>query len=264
MKNKQTCSTCPHQLKCWAVKTNTGKPVSTQNIIINILICRLQLDINRNIAATNLIQIFRPGMIRLLSHVKQSGNTPGMSMDQLLTDMQSTMIEYLLYDYKIGDRGRATPYLFDPHQGFLTKWVKWIVGKNRRFYSHHEFHSGSSNSDGDTDEEYQDAESGGKSNSWMSILEGGSHCNDADNETTSMIQEVSDIIEDGVTLNSNEYRVIKFCMQHANESNSTRHIDGLHISLAKLMHVSRPRITRLYKRARDKLRKRYSNIYEDI
>src|SRR5271165_4162017 len=89
---KQTCPTCPNLQKCWATHTNAGKPVSTQNVLINILICRLQLNIDRNKAAENLLQLLRPGMVRLLSHVKQSGSAYGMDMDQLLQDMRSTTI----------------------------------------------------------------------------------------------------------------------------------------------------------------------------
>src|SRR3990167_7088299 len=138
IKSKQTCTTCSSQLKCWSLTTNKGNPISTQNIIINILICRLQLNIDRNNATVNLLKIFRPGMISLISHARQIGSCASMDTDQLLLDMQSTAIEYLMCDYKIGDRGRATPYLFDPHQGFLTKWIKWVTSKNRRFYSRHE------------------------------------------------------------------------------------------------------------------------------
>lgn len=266
-KSKQTCTTCPHQAKCWPLTTNTGKPVSTQNVVINILICRLQLGIDRDRAAANLLQLLRPGMIRLISHVRQQGNIPGIEPEQLLTDMQSTTIEYLLYDYKIGDRGRATPYLFDPHQGFLTKWVKWIVGKNRRFYSHHELlsPSDSGDPDGSVESEYASSSSGG-ADGWDSIMEGSSAKYNPyyqDDGTSEMSRAISDIIEDGVTLNSNEYRVIKYCMVNANESNSTRHIDGLHIKLSRLMKVSRPRITRLYKRAKDKIRKRYTLIHTE-
>jgi hypothetical protein len=221
----------------------------------------MQLGIDRDKSAANLLQIFRPGMIRLVSHVRQQGHAPGMSMDQLLLDMQSTAIEYLLYDYKIGDRGRATPYLFDPHQGYLTKWVKWMVGKHRRFYSHHELYSPyDAPTDENDNQQYDQQDMGGSS--WDSIMEGSSSAywseRDSDKDTTNdMILKVSTIIEDGITLNSNEYRVIKFCMANGNESNATRHIDGLHIYLARLMGVSRPRITRLYKRAKDKIRKRY-------
>jgi hypothetical protein len=266
---KQTCTKCPHQAKCWATNTNTGKPVSTQNVLINILICRLQLGIQRDKAAANLIQLFRPGMIRLISHVRQQGNTPGIEADQLLADMQSYTIECLSHDYKIGDRGRATPYLFDPHQGFLTKWVKWVVGKNRRFYSHHELFSPTdeADDDGHTSEpehaQYSAANRLGGT-SWDAIMEGGDSMrydpyHEAE-ETNEMSKILNGIIEDGVTLNSNEFRVIKYCMTNANESNSTRHIDGLHIQLSRLMRVSRPRITRLYKRAKDKIRKRYVSI----
>jgi hypothetical protein len=269
-KPKQTCSHCPHVAKCFAVTTNTGKPVSTQNVLINILICRLQLGIDQNRAAANLLQLLRPGMIRLISHAKQSGNTPGIDMEQLLTEMQSVTIEYLLYDYKIGDRGRATPYLFDPHQGFLTKWIKWIIGKNRRFYSHHELYSPIHDSSEDEYYEPQHEQYSTQCNAndtgWGAIFQGGDsirydpYVEDEDNESE-MSQRITDIINDGITLNSNEYRVITFCMSNANESNNTRHIDGLHIYLAKLMGVSRPRITRLYKRSKDKLKRRYDQLY---
>lgn len=264
---KQTCPTCPHLQKCWSLATNAGKPVSTQNVLINILVCRLQLGIDRNKAAENLLQLFRPGMVRLLSHAKQQGDTYGMDMDQFLQDMRSTAIEYLLYDYKIGDRGRATPYLFDPHQGFLTKWVKWVTGKNRRFYIHHELVDPSDTYHPDEDSSYGEHNNlsgvvSGAGASWDSIMEGSdSHKYDphvSEDNTSDMVREVTEIIDDGVTLNSNEYRVIKFCMTNGNEANSTRHIDGLHIYLAKLMGVSRPRITRLYKRAKDKIKKKYA------
>lgn len=268
-KPKQMCSTCPNQVKCWSTHTNKGNPISTQNVLINVLICRLQLGIKRDQAAANLIKLYRPGMIRLLTHAKQSGNIVGTDMDQLLQDMQSTMIEYLLYDYKIGDRGRATPYLFDPHQGFLTKWVKWVIGKNRRFYVHHELYSpldehGGTNEDG-SEQSYhaeQISTQGGTNSSWSAILEGSGSMTynpyAQEDSASNLGRQVNNIIDDGVTLNSNEYRVMKFCMSNANEANNTRHIDGLHICLGKLMSVSRPRITRLYKRAKDKIKKQHA------
>lgn len=263
--SQQSCHICPQQSKCWPLMTNKGNPISAQNVIINILICRLQLGIDRNRAAANLLQIFRPGMIKLISYARQSGSANGMDIDQLLYDMQSTAIEYLMNDYKIGDRGRATPYLFDPHQGFLTKWIKWVTSKNRRFYAHHELYNPDH---GDREEsEYADyaTEQASGQDGWTAIIEGSSNNyhdpyaneNQAFNDLS---EAVNDIIEDGYTLNSNEYRVIKFCLHNGNEINNTRHIDGLHIYLAKLMGVSRPRITRLYKRAKDKLRKRYCQL----
>lgn len=271
-KAKQNCSSCPNQTKCWAQHTNSGNPISTQNVLINVLICRLQLGINRDQAAAHLIKLYRPGMIRLLTHAKQTGSISGSDMDQLLQDMQSTMIEYLLYDYKIGDRGRATPYLFDPHQGFLTKWIKWVVGKNRRFYAHHELYSPldehGSNEDGSEVSYHaeQIATQGGTNSSWSAILEGtGSMVYNPyaqEDAISELGRRVTTIIDDGVTLNSNEFRVMRFCLANSNEANNTRHIDGLHIYLSKLMGVSRPRITRLYKRAKDKIKRQYAVLEE--
>lgn len=258
----QTCTTCAHIEKCWATHTNAGNPISTQNVIINILVCRLQLGIDRDAAAKNLINIFKPGMIKLLQYARQHNNI-NMDMDMLLTDMQSYAIQYLLCDYKIGDRGRATPYLFDPHQGFLTKWVMWVTGKQKKFYYHHELHAPSSGTDeeGVMTGEYEDSDT--HSNvSWDDIYRA-SHQSLKQNEESSIMEDVMPIIEDGITLNSNEYRVIKYCLANGNEANASRHIDGLHISMAKLMGVSRPRITRLYKRAREKLLHAYKeNINE--
>lgn len=261
----QSCTTCPNQQKCNALLTNTGKPISTANIVINNLVCRLQLGIERDKAAANLIQIFKPGMLRLLVHVKQTGEMHGTDMEHLLADMQSTCIEYLLFDYKIGDRGRATPYLFDPHQGFLVKWVKWITGKNRKFYSHHELYNPIRNTSGDDEDDgYNIQASAGDGASWDSILEGSDSLkynqNLPDDPASGLSQEITDIIDDGMTLNSNEFRVTKYCMLNANESNETRFIDGLHIALGKIMCVSRPRITRLYARALEKIRRRHAEI----
>ena len=73
------------------------------------------------------------------------------------------------------------------------------------------------------------------------------------NERHSLVDEVGEIIENGLTLNANEYRALRFCMNNANDSNDIRMIDGLHIHLARMMGVSRPRVTRLYKRGKDKL-----------
>ena len=61
------------------------------------------------------------------------------------------------------------------------------------------------------------------------------------------------IIDNGYTLNANEFRVISFCLAHANESNKTRLIDGTHTYLSRIMGVSRPRITKLYAVAKKKL-----------
>lgn len=266
---KQTCTKCPNLVKCWALRTYSNKPISTQNILINVLICRLQLGIDRDKAAANLIRLYRPGMIRLLNHAKQQGGIVENEASTLLSDIQATMIDYLSNDYKIGDRGRATPYLFNPQSGFLTKWVKWIVGRNRRFYSHHELYSPIESDDeldynSDEPIRSQYATQSQNTNSWSAILEGGDIMRfdpfEEMDDMSLIIKQILDIVEDGVTLNNNEYRVFKFCLSNGNEQNVARHIDGLHISLSNLMQVSRPRITRLYACAKTKILAKYQEL----
>jgi hypothetical protein len=229
--------------------------------MINIMVCRLQLDISRNATTKNLLQILKPGMIRLLSYAREQGGQ-FIDHDQLLADMQSKTIEYLMNDYKIGDRGRATPYLFDPKQGFLTKWIKWVTGKQRRFYAHHELFA--PRDEGSDQDDHMDNQAEQYDGGWDSIFNRSNDMRDkADQQVRNELVDIAlPIIDDGFTLNGNEYRVIKFCMANGNESNASRHIDGLHIVLARIMGVSRPRITRLYKRAREKLIRRYTELKE--
>lgn len=266
-KPTQNCLTCKNIQKCWASTTASGNPISANNVVINKLICSLQIGRDRDQATKNLLEIFKPGMINLISYAKQTGMANGMDVDQLLSDMQSMAIEYLIRDYKIGDRGRATPYLFDPQQGFLTKWIKWITSKNRKYQSRNELYSPIESTNEDTySEADQMADTMSGDEGWGSLMEGGGQYNpyaDEDEEAKEMLRIVNDIIEDGHTLNSNEYRVLKYCMHNANESNTSRNIDGLHIYLGNLIGVSRPRVTRLYSRARTKLINRYRQIISE-
>lgn len=267
-KHRQDCVRCPHQLKCWSLATNNGKKLSSRNVLINILVCRLQLGINKDDAARMLIELYKPGMMRLLYNAKAMYKDRVVDINEAFNDISSAAIELMQHDYRIGDRGRLTPYLFDPHQGFLTKWVKWYFNKCKKFYSQHELHptSGSTNSGDDNVDGIDELErSDGGDYGMSSLIDQSRDYGDEENnaKVSEMLETVVAIIEDGVTLNSNEYRVLKFCMQNANELNNTRYIDGLHIYLSKLMGVSRPRCTRLYKRAKQKVMLRYACIVKN-
>lgn len=262
LKPEQNCSQCMNLYKCWPATTNSGKTVSTQNILINILVCRLQKGININATTSNLLKILRPGIISLITHARQSGSLHGMDMEQIIADIQSTAIEYLIRDYKIGDRGRATPYLFNPQNGFLTKHIKWLANKSTKFYANHELH-GDFGSDQQENNDYDMAHNPSDNmTSWdtTSVSDIFSPYVQEDETNPELLGEISSIIEDGMTLTCNEYRVIRFCSANCNESTNIRHIDGLHIRMSKIMGVSRPRITRLYKRAKEKITAKYMEI----
>lgn len=265
MSIKQDCTRCPHQMKCWGTHTNTGKPVSARNVLINILVCRLQLGVDKEKAAAGLITMYRPGMMRLISNARSAYHDNTIDTEQVFMEMSSAAIELMQHDYRVGDRGRLTPYLFDLQQGFITKWVKWFFNRHRRFYAQHELYAPTGGDDSefdDSDDSMDNLDTSSTTDGWSTIIDGQRDWDDEEHaeKIREMVFTIKEIMEDGVTLNSNEYRAMKFCLYNGNESNASRHIDGLHIYLAKLMGVSRPRITRLYKRAKQKLVARYAEV----
>lgn len=255
--HKQDCTRCPYQGKCWNLITSSGRPLSARNVVINMLVCRLQLGIKKDEAAKLLIDMYRPGMLRLIHNARTTYADNTIDINQAFYDISSAAVELMQHDYRLGDRGRLTPYLFDIRQGFLTKWVKWYFSRNRKFYAQHELYAQSASNGGDENEDLtlDDVayESSSSDSAFSTLLERQGGAEPEDQAAKELVADIINIIEDGITLNSNEYRVMKFCLSNGNEMNASRHIDGLHIYLADIMDVSRPRCTRLYKRARQKV-----------
>jgi hypothetical protein len=259
---EQNCSTCRHALaKCHM------KGVSDRNVAINILVCRIQLNIQRETSTKNLLELLRPGMINIISSMRRSMMVD-IDFDQMLMDMQSNAIELIMHKYSIGEPNPITPFLFSKESGHLVKWARWYVSKIQRWNYRHELYD-ELPIDNDTDHasygmtsdmQFSSEQTGGvvralrQTEAWVEPEHDGAN---------RLVDTVSKIIEDGVTLNFNEYRVMKFCTQNCTESNDTRLIDGLHLHLAAIMGVSRPRITRLYKRSKDKLIAAYAIISKD-
>lgn len=255
----QNCSECAHLVKCRWRRTPAGNPLSDRNDTINLLVCRIKLGINRDQSTTSLLQLFKPGMVNLVSYAKKRTNSARINFDDMVMEMQSFTIESILNKYRIGELNPITNFLFDLKSGYLTKWAKWYVTRATRFDIRHQLMGASPYGEGDDsaddylDNIYDGAEVS-HSTSPVRELVDESYVEAYENEDTrTMAQEVMEIIDDGVTLNANEHRVLKFCLQNANEGNEVRMVDGLHILMARSMGVSRPRITRLYKRGRDKL-----------
>jgi hypothetical protein len=202
-------------------------------------------------------------MVNLVSGAKKRSGSARVDFDDMLMEMQSFTIESIIKKYRIGELNPITNFLFDQKSGYLTKWAKWYVTKAMRFDIRHQLMGASPYGDDNGTDDYLDAMyDGGDDDGTPRHTVTGALRESVDEsyveayaseDTRTMAQEVMDIIDDGVTLNANEYRVLKFCLQNANEGNEIRMVDGLHIHMARAMGVSRPRVTRLYKRGRDKL-----------
>lgn len=241
---QQHCESCLYVKKCYAEKAGS------RNIVINILACRIRLNINRNESTKLLLEMIRPSLIKLANNAISRVGNGYVVMEDLIMDLESRVIESLIDEddgYRIGESAYLTEYLFgkNPKTGWARKWVLWNFQKQKRFYSRHSLSSSKSKIEKDQATSDLDRNS-------IDDFEIVTKFED-DFLDKNVIDVVKDIINDGITLNANEFRVIAFCMSHANESNKARLIDGTHTYLSKIMGVSRPRITRLYAVARRKL-----------
>jgi len=243
-KLNQNCNTCRHVEKCYSERT------SARNVVINILACRIRMGIDSNESARTLLSMIRPKLINLVNNALARVGGGYVNTTDLLMDLESRVIEALLDDehgYRIGETAYLTEYLFgtNPRTGWVRKWVLWGFSKQQKFNKKHIL--AGINPVSDTNEEISENDRNA-----IAINEN-ENSYEPDDSNKDAIQSLMKIIDDGHTLNANEYRVIYFCLVNANESNKTRLIDGTHTYLSNIMGVSRPRITRLYSVARKKL-----------
>lgn len=242
-KREQKCGSCKYATKCYSERT------SPRNVVINILACRIRMRITDNQAAKLLLEMVRPSLVNLVNNARARVGSGYIDTDYMIRDLESRIIECLIdkNGYKIGEPAYLTEYLFGnrPSTGWVKKWILWHFSKHQRFFKRHVLFG--DNPQSDSEEEMSD----GDRNAVSLVEEYNTYVPDQDNRD--IIKALTDIVDDGITLNANEYRVISFCLAHANESNKSRLIDGTHTYLSTAMGVSRPRITRLFAVARKKL-----------
>jgi hypothetical protein len=207
------------------------------------------MEIKSNESAKLLLEMIRPNLIKLVHNAKTRVGSGYIDTDNLIADLETRVIECLLSEngYRIGEAAYLTEYLFgtNPRTGWVKKWILWNFSGHQRFYKKHTLYGDNPKSDTDEDISEQDRVAIAFDEYNKSEI--------PDQSDASVIVAVMNIINDGITLNSNEYRVIAFCLAHANESNKSRLIDGTHTYLSTIMGVSRPRITRLFSVAKKKI-----------
>ena len=259
----QDCSRCKHVGRCRARKTFYGKVQSDRNDTINILVCRLKLGIDINNTTKALMAVFKPGVLSLISSTKKKVEDGTIDYKDMIAEMHAYVIECILSKYSLGELNPVTNFLFGQKTGYLPKWCVWYIN---RFFKWNEKHVQSYDTDkNEEDDTYHEEDS----EQHYTKLTDKAHVDDQtidfeDPYTSSVVDDAMKIVEDGITLNMHEYRVMKFALQNANDGNDVRMIDGIHIHQAHMMGVSRPRATRLFKRAREKLRFVYLGQLEEV
>lgn len=218
---KQECSRCPHINKCWKTSVN--------NIIINLLVCRIQNKIERQKSTVVLLQMIRPQLQKMARSMKDDYVGSSLQLDELVREMESTVVEHILTHYVIGEIAYFTYYLFGYPNGIMRKWVAWRLAKSKKFFNTHYL----------TEDPYQDPDTA----SYDPYAE----------TQDDRIATASAMVDDCTTLRTNEYRIMKFCLMNAHDDRQTRMVDGLHLYMARVMEISRTRVTQHFRNAKQRI-----------
>lgn len=258
---QQNCSVCPQIKRCWV------SPPSDRLRIINLLVCRLKLDIERDRTAKLLLSLLRPKVIQIAEFLHQALNADSIESDMaaLITETESALIEFLMHNYVMGERGYPLHYLFGPN-GAMHGW-KLNYTNDARKYARTHFMLGSvaENSDANSAALNTDLETK-ILNLNITATHGMIHslpfnyASAPDEDVVDIENAVTDamrIINDGVTLPLPEYRVMAFCLKNANPSSAAKSpMYGLHTHLSSVTKLHRTRVTYLFGSAAKRLTER--------
>lgn len=218
---KQDCGSCRNQPNCYM------KGIKEEHVITNLLVCRLKRDIDVDRSTKLFLQMVRP---KLRVFARQAIRDTNLDFDVALADMESHTIDYIRRYYVMGEIAYPLHYLFGHPQGVMRHFTNNYARKSKRYEETHVLDDASM-----TWEEQSDA----------NAMRMEAEDEDDTAETTSDVtRRARDIIEDGLTLTSQEYRVMKFCMMNATDAK--RPLNGLHVYLSRTMGIPRAKATKVY------------------
>jgi hypothetical protein len=229
---KQNCATCPYRSKCWASEVER-KP-RTEALALNLLVCRMKEGLKVDRTAKLILKMLRPKSISISNWIKE--RVPEVDHEHLLMEVESATIEGLLYHYKIHKAAYPLHYLYNKKIGYMSGWAKRYVDKHIR-------------------------------NSKNLVLIGTTIPADlepeappSDDPGVNLLRSTNALrmVEDGVTLTTSEYRVLKFCLAYAGELQKKSVVSGLHKKLAAYAGWSRRKAGRHYEKASQKLHEHIS------
>lgn len=238
----QDCARCPQLRKCWDLR---GSP-SDAVLAINLLVCRLKLGLAPNKTTRLLLRLLRPKVLKMTGWIQRTIAPDHIDQDELIADMESATIEYLLCNYDMGEVAWPLHYLFGYPNGVMRGWAMNFTNKIRRHNKTH-YSYGLDDDEGGDDLESRVAQLNRQLTriGTPMLLAGPMYDEqlDAPVERAPMHAALR-AVDDGVTLGLSEYRVLQFCLNNANPSGSVR---GLHSWLAGHADVKRKTITKYYR-----------------
>jgi len=235
---QQDCSRCRAQHVCW-------KPeLDDHAIVVNLLVCRIQRRVDANAATKTLLKMVRPKLLK--SADKLARKLGGASVRDVVRDLESVAIESLLSTYIVGESLHPLRWLFGEPNGTIPRYCF----KRAREHRMRAATECSLTTDDEVETHIARMPTGGeerRASSQGSVGQVYSLPHDLVVQPNEFVGEVRrseqaarirDVLEDGVTLNTLEYRVLSFCMHSVAR--------GAQCFLQSQMGLSRHRVTRIY------------------
>jgi hypothetical protein len=243
----QDCQNCPLKRKCW----NTSKAPSDEVLVINLLVCRLKLGIKRDAATRLLLQMLEPKVLQTVKFIERNCSVD--DREGLKVEVQSTIVEYLLSEYKLGERAWPLHYLFSPKKGVMTGWALKYVEKQRMYARSMQLDTT------DDDLEWSLRETNAQVTAGQ-VLTGPPEPflepepePEPEPQLTPVAQALQ-LVEDGATLTTREYRVLRFCLTQTGRYRGASQDTNLHGWLAEAMSLDRSSgVSRVFRKAAAKL-----------
>ena len=239
----QDCSTCQMMRRCW----ETGP----RYVAINLLICRMHRNINRDRSTRQLLGLLKPKIGRITQNILRSVG-PAITPDpsEVEADVRAAIVEYLLGHYQMGELAFPLYFLFGGKSGVMYRWSLAYASRIRKAWKNtYPMGSVSTTSEGSLEDRLdrlQSAATTGIVGSWS----GGERPGEREAALAGRIDRkkrtrlARAVVDDGASLPLDEYRIMAFCMANANERG--RPINGLHAFMSARMGVVRSRVTRLF------------------
>lgn len=229
----QDCSTCQSMSHCWGSRSD--------RVMINLLVCRLHRQIDRERNLRRLLELLRPKTLQLAKVLARKICRP---VREVLVDIETHLYFSIVHEYQVGEVLPPLAWLFGKN-GSITNYVRnrlrALRQERRRFISY----------DGGLGE-YELEErlaflnrvvTDDRIQSGPPVLEF---------ETEPVLPDVDadlirSVIEDGVTLTTAEYRALHWVVAG----------EGSQRWLAAAMSIKRQDVTVLVGVARRKIRRRF-------
>lgn len=214
----QDCQRCNHVSKCWHASTN--------NVTLNLLTCRIQYGIKEDNSLKHFFAMIKPKLQKVTKHYSNVVWADFEVYEENIAEMQAAIYDAVKTSYRVSSVLYITPYLFNFPAGVISRWLRNKISASLKYYKAHYLTDTISCDIQETEEMMYD----------------------------DYIYAVKDLIEDGVTLTTDEYRILKFLMMNAREDrHPLRMCDRLLNYVEATTKLSKIEVRSILKNAKEKL-----------